>query len=128
MSTDETVACMLVGEHAFVMLLSREKFAEFPIADPTTHTLALYCFSVSFGRQTRHGIHAGLLITAAAVLIVANLVEPLRNRLRRQRDRLGRLRTGGDRGLPSAGGHRSEHRDHDFGDRRAELLDVVRQR
>jgi predicted lactoylglutathione lyase len=32
------------------MLLSRERFAEFaklPIADPTTHTLALYCFSVS---------------------------------------------------------------------------------
>src|SRR3954470_5100307 len=27
--TDETAACMLVGEHAFVMLLSREKFAEF---------------------------------------------------------------------------------------------------
>jgi uncharacterized protein len=48
--TDETGACMLVGEHAFVMLLTREKFAEFaklPIADPTTHTLALYCFSVS---------------------------------------------------------------------------------
>src|SRR3712207_2666034 len=44
------LACMLVGEHAFVMLLSREKFAEFsklPIADPTPHTLALYCFSVS---------------------------------------------------------------------------------
>ena len=48
--TDETAACMMVGEQAFVMLLSREKFAEFsklPIADPTTHTLALYCFSVS---------------------------------------------------------------------------------
>jgi predicted lactoylglutathione lyase len=48
--TDETAACMLVGEHAFVMLLSREKFAEFaklPIADPTTHTLALYSFSAS---------------------------------------------------------------------------------
>src|SRR3954465_13590747 len=48
--TDETAACILVGEHAFVMLLSREKFAEFaklPIADPTTHTLALYCFSGS---------------------------------------------------------------------------------
>jgi predicted lactoylglutathione lyase len=44
MFTDETAACMLVGEQAFVMLLSREKFAEFaklPIADPTTHTLAL---------------------------------------------------------------------------------------
>ena len=41
---------MLVGEHAFVMLLSRGRFAEvakLPIADPTTHTLALYCFSVS---------------------------------------------------------------------------------
>ena len=48
--TDETAACMLVGEHASVMLLTREKFAQFaklPIADPTTHTLALYCFSVS---------------------------------------------------------------------------------
>src|ERR1700710_495813 len=48
--TDESSACMPVGEQAFVMLLSREKFAEFsklPIADPTTHALALYCFSVS---------------------------------------------------------------------------------
>src|SRR4051794_39010771 len=48
--TDETAACMLVGEHAFVMLLTREKFAQFsklPIADPTTHTLALYCFSAA---------------------------------------------------------------------------------
>ena len=48
--TDETAACMLVGEHASDMMLSREKFAQFaklPIADPTTHTLALYCFSVS---------------------------------------------------------------------------------
>ncbi len=48
--TDETAACMLVGEHAFVMLHSREKFAGFsklPIGDPTTHALALYCFSVS---------------------------------------------------------------------------------
>ncbi|WP_236792059.1 VOC family protein [Amycolatopsis sp. GM8] len=48
--TDETAACMLVGEQAFVMLLSREKFAEFsklPIADPRTHALALYSFSVS---------------------------------------------------------------------------------
>jgi predicted lactoylglutathione lyase len=48
--TDETAACMLVGEGADVMLLSREKFAEFaklPVGDPRTHTLALYCFSVS---------------------------------------------------------------------------------
>jgi uncharacterized protein len=50
MFTDETSTCMLVGEQAFVMLLAREKFAEFsklPIADPTTHALALYSFSVS---------------------------------------------------------------------------------
>jgi uncharacterized protein len=48
--SDETAACMPVGEHAVVMLLVREKFAEFakhPIADPTTHTLALYSFSVA---------------------------------------------------------------------------------
>jgi predicted lactoylglutathione lyase len=46
---DESAACMLVGEHAFVMLLGREKFAELsklPLADPTTHALALYCFGV----------------------------------------------------------------------------------
>jgi len=50
MFTDETAACMLVGEQACVMLLTREKFAEFaklPVADPRTHTSALYCFSVS---------------------------------------------------------------------------------
>jgi predicted lactoylglutathione lyase len=50
MFSDETAACMLVGEHAFIMLLSHEKFAEFshlPMADPTTHALALYCFSVA---------------------------------------------------------------------------------
>jgi len=47
--TDEHAACMLVGEHAFVMLLTRERFADFaklPIADPTKTTLGLYCFSV----------------------------------------------------------------------------------
>jgi predicted lactoylglutathione lyase len=48
--SDETAACMLVGEDAFVMLGTREKLAELsklPIGDPTTHALALYCFSVS---------------------------------------------------------------------------------
>ena len=48
--TDETAACMLVGEQASVMLLSHKTFAQFsklPMADPATHTLALYCFSVS---------------------------------------------------------------------------------
>lgn len=48
--TDETAACMLVGEQAFVMLLSREKFAQFsklPVGDPATSALALFSFSVS---------------------------------------------------------------------------------
>jgi len=48
--TDETAACMLVGEQASVMMLGRAKFAEFaklPIADPRTHTLGLYCFGVA---------------------------------------------------------------------------------
>jgi uncharacterized protein len=47
--TDDTAACMLIGEQAFVMLLPHERFAEFsklPMGDPTTHALALYCFSV----------------------------------------------------------------------------------
>jgi len=63
--TDETAACMRVGEHALVMLLSRERFAEFaklPIADPTTHTLALYCFSVS----SRDEVDAGGAAARAA--------------------------------------------------------------
>jgi predicted lactoylglutathione lyase len=47
---DESAACMLVGEQAFVMLLSHEKFAQVtkrPMADPRTHALALLCFSVA---------------------------------------------------------------------------------
>jgi predicted lactoylglutathione lyase len=47
--SDETSACMPVGEHAFVMLLEREKFQAFsklPVGDPSTHALALYSFSV----------------------------------------------------------------------------------
>lgn len=46
---DETSACLLVGEQASVMLLTHEKFAQFsklPMADPATHALALYSFSV----------------------------------------------------------------------------------
>jgi len=47
---DETGACMPIGEQAVVMLLARERWAEFsklPTADPTTHALALFCFSVA---------------------------------------------------------------------------------
>jgi predicted lactoylglutathione lyase len=66
--TDETAACMLVGEHAFVMLLSREKFAEFsklPMADPATHALALYSFSVS-SRDEVDAVSAAALAAGAS--------------------------------------------------------------
>ena len=46
----ETGACMPIGEQGVVMLLTPERWAEFsklPMADPTTHALALYCFSVA---------------------------------------------------------------------------------
>ena len=45
----EDGACMLVGEHAFVMLGSHDSFAQHspkPMADPATHALALFCFTV----------------------------------------------------------------------------------
>lgn len=47
--TDETATCMLVGEQAYIMLLTHEKFMQFsklPLGDPTTHALALYTFGV----------------------------------------------------------------------------------
>lgn len=48
--TGETAACMQVGEGASVMLLSPEAFAQYsklPAADPRTHALALYSFTVA---------------------------------------------------------------------------------
>src|SRR3954454_13552220 len=68
MFTDDTAACMLVGEHAFVMLLTREKFAEFsklPIAAPATHAVALYCFSVS-SREEVDAVTAAALAAGAS--------------------------------------------------------------
>ena len=67
MFTDETAACMLVGEQASIMLLSREKFMQFsklPMADPTTHTLGLYCFSVS-SREEVDTVSAAALAAGA---------------------------------------------------------------
>ena len=65
--SDETSACMLVGEDAFVMLGTREKFAELsklPVGDPTTHALALYCFSVS-SRDEVDSVSAAALAAGA---------------------------------------------------------------
>jgi predicted lactoylglutathione lyase len=47
--TDATGTCMLVGEDAYFMLLTTERFAGFskrPVADPRTETSALFALSV----------------------------------------------------------------------------------
>ena len=65
--TDETAACMPVGEHSVVMLLSREKFAEFsklPVGDPATHALALFSFTVA-GREEVDAVSAAALAAGA---------------------------------------------------------------
>jgi predicted lactoylglutathione lyase len=49
-SDGETAACMLIGDQARIMLGSHESFAKvshLPMADPTTHALALFSFSVA---------------------------------------------------------------------------------
>jgi predicted lactoylglutathione lyase len=46
--TDETATCMLVGEDAYFMLVTRERFGEFrakPLADAATQTEAIYAVS-----------------------------------------------------------------------------------
>ena len=46
----ETAACMRVGEQASIMLGSHETFAQYshrPMADPATHALALFSFTVA---------------------------------------------------------------------------------
>ena len=47
--TDETATCMLVGEDAYFMLLTRDKFGDFtmhPTSDARKETGALFAFSV----------------------------------------------------------------------------------
>ena len=46
--TDETATCMVVSDHAFVMLLVRDRFKDFTkrdLADPRTHTEAITALS-----------------------------------------------------------------------------------
>ena len=48
--TDATATCMLVGEDAYFMLLTKERFAGFskrPTGDPRRETSALFALSVS---------------------------------------------------------------------------------
>jgi predicted lactoylglutathione lyase len=48
--TDESASCMVVSEQAYVMLLQRDRFADFvtkPVADATQTTEALVCVSAA---------------------------------------------------------------------------------
>ena len=48
--TDETATCMLVGEYAYVMLLTEARFGDFTTkqtSDATAQTEAIMCFSAS---------------------------------------------------------------------------------
>ena len=64
--TDATATSMLVGEDAYFMLLTKDKFASFskrPIADPTQATGALYALGVesreAVDRMVKQAIEAG---------------------------------------------------------------------
>ena len=62
--TDHTATCMLVGEDAYVMLLTHERFAEFaprPLCDSTQRVETLLCVS----SDTREGVDE-LVRTAVA--------------------------------------------------------------
>lgn len=66
--TGESSACMPIGEHASVMLLARDRFAEFshrPVADPALHALALFSFSVA-SREEVDAVSAAALAAGGA--------------------------------------------------------------
>ncbi len=65
----ESAARILVGEHASVMLLTREMFAQFshlPVGDPTTHALSLFSFSVE-SREEVDTVGAAAIAAGARV-------------------------------------------------------------
>ena len=61
--TDETATCMLVGEDAYVMLLTEPKFAEFtvkPVADATAATEAIVALSAGSREEVDRFAEAAL--------------------------------------------------------------------
>jgi predicted lactoylglutathione lyase len=61
--TDATATCMLVGEDAYFMLLTRERFAEFskrPVGDPGRETSALFAISVDSRAQVDETVKKAL--------------------------------------------------------------------
>lgn len=62
-SSEGSAACMVIDEHARIMLGSHESFAQFshrPMADPATHALSLFSFTVD-SREAVDAIGAAAL-------------------------------------------------------------------
>ena len=58
--TDATATCMLVGEDAYFMLLTKERFASFskrPTGDPREETSALFAISVNSREEVDEMVH-----------------------------------------------------------------------
>jgi hypothetical protein len=71
--TDATATCMLVGEDAYFMLLTREKFASFskrPAGDPARETSALFAVGV----ESRAAVDE--LVNAAVAAGGAHALDP----------------------------------------------------
>jgi len=71
--TDASATCMLVGEDAYFMLLSREKFASFtkrPAGDPARETNALFALGV----ESRAAVDA--MVRAAVAAGGSHALEP----------------------------------------------------
>jgi predicted lactoylglutathione lyase len=61
--TDATATCMLVGEDAYFMLLTKEKFKDFskrPVGDPRKETSALFAISVDSRAQVDETVQKAL--------------------------------------------------------------------
>ena len=61
--TDASATCMLVGEDAYFMLLTKERFAGFskrPMGDPAVETNALYSLSVDSREAVDAMVHKAL--------------------------------------------------------------------
>ena len=66
--SDEGTACMLIGESSFVMFGTHEKWNQFtkrPMADPKTHAIGLYAFSVASREEVDQVVDAA--VAAGAV-------------------------------------------------------------
>ena len=61
--TDATATCMLVGEDAYFMLLTRDRFTGFsgrPIGDPAVQTTAMFALSVDSREAVDAMVHAAV--------------------------------------------------------------------